>query len=278
MKKQELCQLLETELKECFNLMIINDIANYIWVELSKQKETTYDAFEELKDTFLFKNWIQKLKDGIPIQYVLHNSCFYGIDFEVNEDVLIPRPETEELVSWILCDEKSADGKQVLDIGTGSGCIPIVLKMNRPEWEVSSIDISQTAINVAKRNALAYNLDIQFSQIDFLKENSLLEDSFDLIISNPPYIAKNELDDISTSVLSFEPLIALFPTGDDPLIFYRVIASWAKKHLKKTGSMYFELNEFLYSEIEQIFQDTGYSKMEVREDMQGKKRMLKVQF
>lgn len=278
MKKQELCQLLEFELDSNFNKLEIKNICNYCWVSISENERLVNFTSDQISREAEFKSYLRKLKEGIPVQYVFNTACFYGIDLEVNSDVLIPRSETEELVSWILSDYKLSKPIHVLDIGTGSGCISIALKMHKPEWKVTAIDISPKALQLARKNALRYQLEIEFIQTDFIKSKTELKDTYDLIVSNPPYVSRNELHLLDKTVLKHEPEIALFPDGEDPLIFYKETATWAAKHLKNTATLYFELNEFFADEIRTIFLNSGFANVQFREDMQGKKRMIKVQF
>lgn len=278
MKKQELCQYLKEKLKNQFNELTIINICNYLWVAIIKINHVFDLEMVQLMKNLLFLSWMKQLEKGVPIQYVLNNSCFFGLDLYVDNNVLIPRPETEELVSWILEQGDKSTNKQLLDIGTGSGCIAIAVKSKRQNWKIDAIDISNEAIQIAKSNANKFEFEINFMIIDFLKDKSILNATYDLIVSNPPYISLFEMDQISRSVLLTEPQIALFPPGEDPLIFYKEAAIWAKHHLNKEGAMYFELNEFLCHEIQDIFKINDYSRIELREDLQGKKRMLKVQF
>jgi len=222
---------------------------------------------------------IERLLNQEPIQYITGKSNFYGYEFAVNPSVLIPRPETEELVHWLL-SERQQDRvlMDVLDIGTGSGCIPITLKKKRPHWRITSIDKSVDAINTAQINARNLESDVIFYEMDFLNvtsQNTL--GIYDLIVSNPPYVARAELDQMSHNVTSYEPMMALVPQeGDDALIFYRQIATFCHNRLKPGGAVYLELNEFLVEEIRQIFTDAQwFVEVEVRQDMQGKQRMLK---
>lgn len=222
---------------------------------------------------------VERLLNLEPVQYITGKSNFYGYDFTVNPSVLIPRPETEELVHWVLSDHKQ-DRKlmDVLDIGTGSGCIPITLKNKRPHWRIVSVDKSVDAINTAQINACNLSCEIVFYEMDFLEvESQSTLGIYDLIISNPPYIAQSEFDQMSQNVKDYEPLMALVPEqGDDPLIFYRAIATFCLNRLKPNGAVYLELNEFLPGEIRQIFSEAdGFQDVEVRKDLQGKNRMLK---
>ena len=222
---------------------------------------------------------IDRLLRHEPIQYITGKTNFYGYDFAVNPSVLIPRPETEELVHWVLSDHRPERKLiDVLDIGTGSGCIPITLKKKRPNWRVTSVDKSVDALNAAQINAQNLDCEVIFYEMDFLSsETRSTLGLYDLIISNPPYIAQAEFDQMSQNVKDYEPLMALVPQeGNDPLIFYRQIADFCLSRLKPNGAVYLELNEFLAEDIKQIYSDVNWVKeVEIRHDMQGKKRMLK---
>jgi len=194
--------------------------------------------------------------------------------FEVNQHVLIPRPETEELIRWILSREDKAKIKSILDIGTGSGCIPIILANSLTNAKVTSIDISKTALEVAKRNAVKNNVDINFLQDDIL-QTKVLEENYDIIVSNPPYVRESEKTAMNNNVLKFEPEIALFVTDKDPLIFYRHIASLAIRSLKTDGILYFEINQYLGAALCKILDDLGFENIELRKDMYGADRMIR---
>jgi release factor glutamine methyltransferase len=214
-----------------------------------------------------------------PVQYVLGEAWFAGMKFFVNESVLIPRPETEELVEWIEEVWSLEFGVwSLLDIGTGSGCIPIAVKKKLPGGSVSSIDVSVEALQVAKQNANTLGADIDFLVFDFL--NEALWDSlpvFDVIVSNPPYIKQSEEKNMPKNVLDFEPSIALFVPDEDALLFYRKIAAFAKSHLNKKGMIFLEINETLGKEVVALFENDGYV-VELKKDLQGKDRMVRVNF
>lgn len=216
-----------------------------------------------------------QLLSHVPIQYVLKEAWFYGMKFYIDRNVLIPRPETEELIEWIVKElEDSRLNLQVLDIGTGSGCIPISLKKKISTANISSIDISEAAIEVAKKNAIQLNTQISFIQSDFLDENSWGNFSeFDIIVSNPPYIKQSEQVNMSQHVISQEPHLALFVTDENALIFYKKIALFGKGHLTESGKIFVELNEALGKETENIFKEHGYT-TQLKKDLQRKDRML----
>jgi release factor glutamine methyltransferase len=212
-----------------------------------------------------------------PVQYVLGEAWFANKPFQVNASVLIPRPETEELVDWIVKDNSEKDFKTLLDIGTGSGCIPITLKRMIPNTSIMSIDISSEALTIAQNNAIDHDIAIELKQIDFLEESNWHDLSiFDCIVSNPPYIKDSERSSMSKHVIKYEPSIALFVSDDDPLIFYRKIVSFANRHLAKNGSIYLEINQTLGKELVSLFQDQGYETI-LRKDLMGNDRMVRAE-
>ncbi|TDQ11672.1 peptide chain release factor N(5)-glutamine methyltransferase [Pedobacter metabolipauper] len=219
-----------------------------------------------------YRQVLQELKHGKPVQYILGETLFYGLPFKVNPAVLIPRPETEELVDWIIAD---ASGRlhKILDIGTGSGCIAISLKKNLIDSAVSALDVSEDALNTAKENALLNGLDISFIHADIITYHS--DEKFDVIVSNPPYIKADEMGEMHQNVLSNEPHLALFVSNERPLIFYEAIADFAKLNLQNGGLLYFEINEYLGKETINMLEDKGFIGIELRKDMQGKDRMVR---
>ncbi len=198
-----------------------------------------------------------------------------GFDFLVTPDVLIPRRETEELVQLIFEQNHSKDPLTILDIGTGSGCIPIMLKKKLGKAKVYAIDISNSALDIAEKNAKKMNSEITFLQADILKMNALSFDTFDIIVSNPPYVTIQEKELMHRNVTEFEPHLALFVTDDDPLIFYRKISELAFKSLNSYGQLYFEINEKYANEVKEILMQFGFSHIEIIKDMQGKDRIVK---
>jgi release factor glutamine methyltransferase len=216
-----------------------------------------------------------RLLNSEPVQYVLGEAWFANKPFQVNASVLIPRPETEELVEWIIKDNSVNQFKEVLDIGTGSGCIPITLKSKLPSASVMSIDISSEALTIAQNNAIDQEVDINLKQIDFLDELNWHDlPLFDCIVSNPPYIKDSERSNMRKNVIKYEPSIALFVSDEDPLIFYRKIALLGNTHLEKNGTIYLEINQTLGKEVIELFQEHGYSS-ELRKDLMGNDRMVK---
>lgn len=214
----------------------------------------------------------EKLKSNEPIQYILGHGPFYGREFLVTEDTLIPRNETEELVHLII-KENPKPNLRVLDIGTGTGCIPITLALEMKSPEVYAIDISEKALAVSSENAKLLHAKVDFSKCDILKEKPQVAD-LDILVSNPPYIPLAEKGQMHRNVLDFEPDLALFVNDEDPLIFYRVISDEGKKLLKPTGKIYFEINERFGKEVSEIMMAFGYQNVRVIKDLNGKDRIV----
>ncbi|TCK85426.1 peptide chain release factor N(5)-glutamine methyltransferase [Albibacterium bauzanense] len=225
----------------------------------------------------IFNYILNELQTGRPIQYILGYAWFYNQKFIVSEAVLIPRPETEELVSLIL-NENTEKGLRVLDIGTGSGCIPISLKKHLSRGtEVVGVDISQEALNIARLNADFLACQVDFIQLDILKEEVLFIEArqkFDIIVSNPPYITPKEKLLMHNNVLEFEPHIALFVEEDDPLVFYNAIADFAVKNLNPNGKLYFEINQLYGNQIIAMLNEKGFQHTQLRKDISSHDRMI----
>jgi release factor glutamine methyltransferase len=211
----------------------------------------------------------------------MNEAWFYKMKFFVNENVLIPRPETEELVEWIIKDVRSTMRNvqcSILDIGTGSGCIPVSLKRELHNANVTAIDVSEKALQVAKKNAESLDAKIDFLLIDFLNENNWKALSqFDIIVSNPPYIPFHEKEKLAKNVTAFEPGVALFVEDKNPFIFYEKIGMLAKSHLKPTGKIYVEVNEDYAKNVKDIFENAGFIS-EIKKDIYGKERMVNAAF
>jgi len=218
----------------------------------------------------------ERLKKNEPVQYVLGESWFAGIKFKVNKNVLIPRPETEELVDWIVKENQKSKGKSqnIIDIGTGSGCIPIIIKKKLPEADVSAIDVCSEALFTATENAIELNAEVDFLLLDFLDEEKWKElGQYDIIVSNPPYIKQSEINTMHERVKEFEPHLALFVPDEDALLFYKKLSDFSINHLKPGGSLFVEINEALGEQVVNLFR--GFANIELRKDMQGKDRMIK---
>ena len=245
-------------------------------IDIALQLDDTLTSDEEIN----FNQAIDRLKIYEPVQYILGETEFFGYPFLVNKQVLIPRPETEELVSWIIED---VDKKEttILDIGTGSGCIAISLAKKLNNAVVSAIDISNKAIEVAKKNALINNVNVEYSSVDVLnfEDKLVLQDKwiskFDIIVSNPPYVRMQEKKLMQLNVIDHEPDIALFVEDDDPLLFYRRISELSRQYLKHNGTLYLEINEYLGVEMEKMLNEAGFKHVELKKDIFGKNRMIK---
>jgi len=226
---------------------------------------------------------LAKLNDQIPIQYIIGETTFFGLSFKVNAQVLIPRPETEELVSWII-DSAVSDAihrsHHILDIGTGSGCIAVSLAKNLDGAKISAIDVSEAALKIAKHNAQLNDVKINFIREDIMEIMDSVIDTtsvFDIIVSNPPYVRRLEKEQMAPNVLDNEPHLALFVDNNDPLVFYKAIAIFAKKALKNKGILYFEINEHFGKEICNLLGVNGFVNVELKKDIYGKDRMVKAQ-
>jgi len=230
----------------------------------------------ENTDFLKFEKALNRLKKEEPIQYILGKTEFYGYPFLVTKDTLIPRPETEELVKWILQELEFQKKKKtsILDIGTGSGCIAISLAKKNKNLSVSAIDISREALEIAKQNATLNKVNINLIEKDILLTKEL-DTAFDVIVSNPPYVRELEKVEIKNNVLQNEPHSALFVSDSNPLIFYSKIADLAKNHLTKNGLLFFEINQYLGQETKVMLSKKGFKNIELRKDLFGNDRMIK---
>ena len=265
----QLTELYGREEAEQFFYMLSEHFLGFTKVEvaLEAQKELTPAEIGE------FDQALKRLKQQEPIQYIIGKTYFYGNDFKVTTATLIPRPETEELVKWIIADNQDRN-INILDIGTGSGCIAISLSQNLSRARVSAVDISAEALLIAKENATNLNVSVNFQQQDILNATSF-SDNFDVVVSNPPYVRDLEKEMMSANVLDYEPGTALFVTNEDPLLFYRKIAQLFLAEAKKEATLYFEINEYLGSELKELLSNLGFQFVEIRKDFRGKDRMLK---
>ena len=234
----------------------------------------------EVSETDLekWKTIISELKTEKPIQYITGEAWFYGYRFEVNENTLIPRPETEELIEWIVEESKNLKIQQpnnlnILDIGTGSGCIPISLKKELPNAEVFTIDVSEKALEMARKNAVDNEVEVNFMLKNILETDSLVE-KYDVIVSNPPYVRNLEKQEIKKNVLAYEPHLALFVEDSDALLFYRKIAQLALTSLTPNGKLFFEINQYLGKETVALLENLGFKNIELRKDFVGNDRMI----
>jgi len=215
-----------------------------------------------------------QLKKERPLQYILGTTYFMDLELEVNAAVLIPRPETEELVQWIVSDEDKLNPLTILDIGTGSGCIAISLKKAAQQWKVSALDVSEQALDVAQRNASKNEASVQFHLEDILDKKPWLK-PLDVIVSNPPYVVPSEKEQMLSNVLDYEPDLALFVPEEDPLLFYKRIIEFAQQNLKPSGVLYFEINPIFVDELVTFFKKFTFDSVEVRNDYLNRQRMIK---
>ncbi|NGX83826.1 peptide chain release factor N(5)-glutamine methyltransferase [Aequorivita sp. KMM 9714] len=271
---EQLSGLYPSEEIQSFFYILSEEYLNLSRVNIALNPETEVSA----NDYDKFQIALFKLNNHEPIQYIIGETEFYGLPFKVNKYTLIPRPETEELIDYIISNHKTttqhSEPTSILDIGTGSGCIAISLAKNLPNSKVSALDISEKAIKVASENAEINNVNVDFFQTDILKVTALPE-HYDIIVSNPPYVRELEKELMQENVLRHEPDSALYVTNSDPLLFYRSISRLAKIHLKPGGKLFFEINEYLADEMIQLLKDEGFKKIEVKKDIFGKDRMMK---
>ena len=242
---------------------------DYKRIDVSLKSETLINP-----ETFVyFETIISRLLTYEPIQYILGTTTFFGLEFKVDSNVLIPRPETEELVAWILKQTDSSQSLKILDIGTGSGCIAISLAKHLPNAEVYALDVSPKALEIAE-----YNAQQNAVKLNMIKANVLewkpTDLSFDLIVSNPPYVRESEKERMAPNVLEHEPHLALFVENDNPLMFYRAIVELGKQTLKKQGQLYFEINEYLGKETQALFSSDTFEDVQLKSDIFGKHRMI----
>ncbi|MDB5152843.1 MAG: prmC, partial [Mucilaginibacter sp.] len=275
------------ELSALYDAKEIDSLCMIVLADITGASSAKIKAFPELEIPAEQAEKINKvlirLKTGEPVQYILGHTEFYGLPLKVNPSVLIPRPETEELVDWTISSWLSSVGNlqqpyHILDIGTGSGCIAISLKKNLTDAQVSAIDISTDALKTAKENAELNNARINFIQADILNPaNSPLTTQYSLIISNPPYVTLEEKKQMHTNVTDFEPHTALFVPENDPLIFYKAIAGFAAEYLQKNGLLFFEINESYGEQIVELLNNKSFINIELRKDMNDRLRMVKAQ-
>ena len=270
----QLCSIYD---KDEANAMVLILFEHYFKIDRVRMAlEPNLRLSESEMLTFHFA--VKDLLKNKPLQYVIGVTEFCDLNFKVNENVLIPRPETSELIHLIVNRQQSKDNSQklILDIGTGSGCIAISLAKQLPQSQVYALDISEKALNVAKENANINNVDITFIHDDILSLRNKIETKFDIIVSNPPYVRDVEKAEMRDNVLNWEPHNALFVSDDDPLIFYRNILLFAKNNLKENGEVWFEINEYLGKEMTDLCLEMGFSNVNIYKDFREKERFLSV--
>nr|WP_315214162.1 peptide chain release factor N(5)-glutamine methyltransferase [uncultured Flavobacterium sp.] len=273
---QELTLIYDAGEAESFFYLILEEKKQLKRIDLALHPDLVFSE-EEIG---VWNAVLEQLKQEIPIQYLLGKTSFYGLDFEVNAAVLIPRPETEELVEWILESQKSKVESQkvkILDIGTGSGCIAISLAKNLPDATVFALDVSEEALATAKKNAENNSVNVTFIHQNILETEDLLQ-QFDIIVSNPPYVRNLEKEEIKKNVLENEPHLALFVADNDALVFYKKIAQLAQKNLLPNGQLYFEINQYLGKEMVNLLEKMNFKTVDLRKDIYGNDRMTKASF
>jgi len=270
--------------KELKNVYESDELRNII--ELVTEHITNMSRVEQVKNKVPYLTCTQledldaiteRLKKNEPVQYVLGEAWFAGMKFKVNKNVLIPRPETEELVDWIVKESQKLKVKSqnIIDIGTGSGCIPITIKKKLQEANVSAIDVCSETLFTATENAIELNTDVNFLLLDFLDEEKWKElAQYDIIVSNPPYVKQSEINTMHERVKEFEPHLALFVPDNDPLLFYKKLSDFSMKHLNAGGKLFVEINEALGEAVSSLFRSAGFVNIELKKDMQGKDRMV----
>ena len=252
-----------------FFYRICEQYLDYKRIDVSLKSETLINP-----ETFeYFETIISRLLTYEPIQYIFGTTAFFGLEFKVDSNVLIPRPETEELVAWILKQTDSSQSLKILDIGTGSGCIAISLAKHLPNAEIYALDVSPKALEIAELNAQQNAVKLNMIQANVL-EWKPTDLSFDLIVSNPPYVRESEKERMAPNVLEHEPHLALFVENDNPLVFYRAIVELGKQTLKKQGQLYFEINEYLGKETQALFSSDTFEDVQLKSDIFGKHRMI----
>ncbi len=270
--KEELRHIYPPEEIKGFIFLAFEYYLGYSKTDVLLNDEKTVSESELLKFNFLVKD----LKKEKPIQYILGQTEFFGLKFKVGTGVLIPRPETEELIDLVINENKALKQLNILDIGTGSGCIAITLKKNLPQAEVFAFDISKQALDIAQENARLNEMEVNFEQLDILNYKEFSSGILlDVIVSNPPYVLDSEKALMQKNVLDYEPHLALFVADNEPFLFYKAIGAYGKEFLKENGKIYFEINEKYDSEIINVLVEMGYTHCMVIKDINGKNRFLK---
>jgi len=277
----KLCEFIKIELKGQYPDLEISSLTDIIISHLFKIPKHEIHIKKEKpvsdSDRIRFIHIVNELKRGKPVQYILGYTEFYGLRMHVTPEVLIPRPETEELIKWII-DDCFRESVSVLDIGTGSGCIAIALKKYLKKSTVHGCDISLSALKIAHENATLNGTEVLFYRLDIGEPESNSTEIkllYDVMVSNPPYIPLNEKSSININVSDFEPGIALFVPDEDPLVFYRHIANFGLDHLKNNGKIYFEIHEKIGPSVKRLLEEKGYRNVTIRRDINGKDRMIK---
>lgn len=268
---EQLCSIYDKDESNAMILILLEHYFNIDRVKMALEPNLRLSESEMLKIHFAVKDLLKSK----PIQYIIGETEFCDLKFKVNENVLIPRPETSEMVGIIANSHHQSAVSKILDIGTGSGCIAISLAKAFPKSQVYAMDISEEALKVAKENAINNNVNVTFIQDDILTPTQILtQTEFDIIVSNPPYVRELEKSEMRDNVLKWEPHNALFVSDDDPLIFYRKILEFASTHLNDNGEVWFEINEFLGKEMTSLCRRFGFSDVKIFKDFRDKERFM----
>ncbi|PWD99328.1 peptide chain release factor N(5)-glutamine methyltransferase [Marinilabilia rubra] len=276
---KEVIAQFKAELAEIYS---IHEAFQFVWLlfeHLHGWSKTDLMLHDHTKltvsDHLFVQKALERLKNHEPIQYIIGKTEFYGLPFNVNSSVLVPRPETEELVEWILHSIDPNKPLKILDIGTGSGCIAISLAKNLPQAKVTAWDISEEALQTAARNAGHNQVELNFEQKNILTTNPSENNRFDIIVSNPPYVMNSEKEQMHNNVLDYEPHLALFVEDDDALLFYRKITEFAAESLSSGGMLFFEINRAFGEATKKLVESYGFRNTELRKDLSGNHRMIK---
>jgi len=268
---------IKNKLKEKYPPEEINGFINIIFEDLLNfsNVDIHMNLNQKLDNKVIYKleRIINELIQEKPIQYILGNAHFYDLKLKVSPDVLIPRQETEELVDWIITTNKNRK-PNILDIGTGSGCIAITLAKNIVDSKVSAFDISKRALKIAKENSIINEVNVDFSEYNIIEQSNCINYKYDIIVSNPPYICEKERKLMNENVLGNEPELALFVPNNDPLIFYRKILEFAKNNLSEKGKVFFEINEAYGIEMKKLMGEMGYDEIILKKDINSRDRMI----
>ena len=252
-------------------LVLMEYIAGIDMKEMIVEPDAYLDEVEKER----IMSAVERLLKHEPVQYIIGLAYFAGNEFEVTPDVLIPRPETEELVRWILEDHAGSDNLSIADVGTGSGCIAVSLSLRMSDAEIDGLDISKAALELAAKNNEELGGRVKFFKLDIIDETTWVQKIYDVIVSNPPYIPEQHKKSLSANVAGYEPESALFVPGDDALLFYRALSGFAKTHLSSSGSVYVEVHEELAAEVVELFKSQGFSQVIFHSDINDKPRMVK---
>lgn len=277
---EEISSYLKKGLKDIFSEREVSIITQELILKRFNWNKTDFIINKQNRlsesDLLFFRSSLKRLQANEPLQYVLGSTFFYDLEIKTDKRGLIPRPETEELVDWVVNSYKENSEIKVLDLCTGSGCIALAIKSQLPKSKISGVDVSKEALSLANENASNLDLEVTFLEQDILESTlKLSKTKFDCWVSNPPYIPESDKADMADNVLKYEPDLALFVDNHLPIIFYERIAEHGLRHIKKGGSLFFEIHECFGEEVTFLLKNKGYVDVEIRKDLQGKDRMVK---